>query len=61
MIILHQENIKLIQILECQVKDILMKRLKNIVICGEKGGQFSTEKYNSRNDLENKTSKIKQI
>ena len=33
--ILHLENIKLIQILEYQAKDILMKRLKNIVICGE--------------------------
>ena len=40
MIISHQENIKLIQILECQVKDTLTMRLKNIVTCGEKVVNF---------------------
>jgi hypothetical protein len=49
MIIFYQENIKLIQILEFQVKNILMKKLKNIVICGKKVDNFQLKNIIKKN------------
>ena len=52
---------KLIQILVFQVKDILMMKLKNIVICGEKVDNFLQKNIYLKNDLEKKKKKIKLI
>ena len=45
MIILHQENIKLIQILEYPSKRYFDDEVKKYCYMWREGGQFSTEKY----------------
>ena len=52
MIMLHLENIKLIQILEFLVLGYLIRKLKSIATCGEKVGNFRLKNIYKK-DLEN--------
>ena len=55
------DNIKLIKILVYQVRNILMMKSKNIVICGEKVGNFQQKNMFLKMILKIMLIKIKQI